>query len=213
MNRPSGTPLSPTNFVGKLNEGGWLVSGGRRVREIAWPLGLPVEEVSLNEGLVKIEAGDRSFEIPNDNIVITDPWTIEVREVLMRQQQRKKIEGGGWQEVPAVGVALRLSNPMIETTILKDREERDRREREERKRLEADELEAARQQFVAKLTSEFVGKTVTRIDTITDKYRLDNLLIEFEDGSGLSIELEAEEPGSWINVNGVQLDNFKSQSR
>ena len=93
MNRHS-VSLSSTELLGKLNDGGWVVSGGRQAREFGFSPKLPVVKASLLGEMLKIEASDRSFEVPSDNIVLADPWTVEIRHTFMRSQQRKKIEGG-----------------------------------------------------------------------------------------------------------------------
>ncbi|QQG46102.1 MAG: hypothetical protein HYY55_04030 [Candidatus Niyogibacteria bacterium] len=204
MNRHS-TSLSPIELVNKLNEGGWVVSGGHQVRELGFSPNPQVVGASLFGELVKIESGDRSFEVPSDNIALTDPWTVEIRHTFMRKQQRKKIEGGGWREVPAVGIALYVSNPTLKETIRRDYEARAQREKEERERRRAEAHEAARQQFVAKLTSEFVGKKLTEIDVVGE-----NLHIKFEDGSELSAKLDGGDCyDAWINVNNISLRDFE----
>lgn len=207
MNRHS-TSLSSTELVNKLNEGGWVVSGGHQARELGFSPKLPVVKASLLGETLKIEGENRSFEVPSNDIALTDPWTVEIRHTFMRSQQRKKIEGGGWHEVPAVGVALQVSNPTFEKTIRKDREARAQREKEEQERQEAKAHEAARQQFVAKLTSEFVGKKLIKIDVIGE-----DLHIEFEDGSKLSAQLDGGDTyDAWINVNNISLRDFERQS-
>ena len=201
-------PLSATELVNKLNESGWIVSGGHQARELGFSPKLPVVRASLLGETLKIESDDRSFEVPSNNIALTDPWTVEIRHTFMRSQQRKKIEGGGWHEVPAVRVSLRVSNPTLEETIRQDREAQAQREKEGRKCSEAEVREAARQQFVAKLTSEFVGKKLTKIDVIDE-----GLHIEFEDGSKLSMQLDGGDPyDAWINVNNISLRSFKRPS-
>lgn len=206
MNR-HGRMLSSTELVNKLNEGGWIISGGYQVREVRFAK-FPVVKASLLGETLKIETRDRSFEVPSNNIVLIDPWIVEIRNTFMRNQQRKKIEGGGWHEVPTVGIALRMSNPTLEETIRKDCEARVQRERQERERREAEAHEVARQQFVAKLTSEFVGKKIAKIEVIGE-----NLYIEFEDGSRLSVQLDGGDTyDAWVSVNNISLYDFKRRS-
>ena len=71
MNR-HGETLSSTELVNKLNEGGWIVSGGHQVQGVSFPK-IPVVKASLLGDTLKIEAGDRNFEVPSENIVLTDP--------------------------------------------------------------------------------------------------------------------------------------------
>ncbi len=197
--------LSATDLVNKLNEGGWVVSGGHQTRELGFSPKLPVVKASLLGETLKIETGDRNFEVPSNNIGLTDPWIVEIHHTFMRNQMRKKIEGGGWHEVPTVGVALQLSNPALEETIRKKLDEQARRMTEELKRKKAEAREAARQQFVAKLTSEFVGKKLTKIDVGGG-----DLHLEFEGGAKLSVELDGGDCyDAWINVNNICLDTFR----
>jgi len=64
--------------------------------------------------------------------------------------------------------------------------------------------ETARQQFAAKLTGEFVGKEVIKIDVIGGG----DLSIVFKDGSVLSIQLDGDDTwNAWITVNNVSLHN------
>ncbi len=67
---------------------------------------------------------------------------------------------------------------------------------------------AARQRFVAKLKNEFVGKKLVNIDVIGE-----DLSLEFEDGSKLSVELDGGDTcDAWINVNEVSLRDFQRPS-
>lgn len=232
MRKPIENRMSAEELVNLINgKSGWIVTGGHKVNDIRLPVaiemeveeptfylpfkkkvavyGLPVTKASLVGGILKIETSDRSFDLPSDNIV-HDPWyarrAVEIRHTYLHRQQRKKIEGGGWHEVPAVGVTLTLRNPVMEEVEKKAREEQYRREEEERERREAEAYEAARQQFVTKLASEFVGKKITKIDVD------ENLHIEFEDGSKLSAVLDGDNTyDAWINVNNTSLRTFKKE--
>ncbi|OGH69587.1 MAG: hypothetical protein A2754_00305 [Candidatus Magasanikbacteria bacterium RIFCSPHIGHO2_01_FULL_47_8] len=198
-----GKSLSPTDLVNKLNEGGWSISGRHLMRGVSFSK-LPVVKALLLGETLKIEVGDSNFDIPSDNIVLVSPWTIEIRETFMRRQQRKKSDGGGWHEVPTVGVTFRVMNLRMAETIQKQNEERVLRENREREDLKAKAYEAARQQFVAKLTSEFVGKKLTKIDVIDE-----NLHIGFEDGSEMFFSLGGGDTyDAYIVVNGTILGSF-----
>jgi deoxyinosine 3'endonuclease (endonuclease V) len=146
-----------------------------------------------------------TFEVPGDNIVTVEEWMIEVRYTLMIKQQRKKVEGGGFVEVPTVGVALRLSNPAREEAAKKARETKERLEREERARREAKRLEELRSGFQEELARKYVGKKIVRIDVYVG-----GLDLTFEDDSGLSIALAGEPyEEMWVEVDNTSLSDFE----
>ncbi|MFA6895640.1 MAG: hypothetical protein WC242_00295 [Candidatus Paceibacterota bacterium] len=202
--RYHGELLDALTFVEQLNAAGWVASAG-----IPWKLQeLPVTKASLSGETLKIEVGGHSFELPSDRILLVDPWTVKVLHTVMRRQQRKMIDGGGWHEVPGIGVAFSVRNPALEESIRRVRDEKARREEEERQRREAAEHEAKRQEFVARLTQDFVGKKLARIDVVGE-----DLHLEFDDGSKLSIELAGGDTyDAWIDVNGISLHCFKADT-
>ncbi len=190
-------------LVAKLNSGGWFVTGGHNVGPI-FPK-LPVIRAFLEGDTLKVETADRNFEAPANNIAFC-AWEAEVRHTYIDRQLKKKIEGGGFREVTRVGCALRLVNPTIEEAARKARYEANRRRMEEELRKVDEELEVKKQAFVAKLTSEFVGKVPTAFNVDGG-----DLTITFEGGSTLSIALHGGDTwDAWIAVNEVSLEDFKS---
>jgi len=203
--------LTPDQLLEKFNDGGWILAGGRKMREagLKWPSpSLPLVEMLLVDETLTVKAIDHSFEfeVTGNDIILTKPWNIEIRQVYMRRQQRKKVDGGGWHEVPAMGVALRFYNPTLREAIEKEQQELAQREKAEREHLQAVSIETARQEFVTKLTQDHVGKRLTEINVDSDGC----LYLKFEDGSDISIELDGGDLYDvWINVNGISLDTFK----
>ena len=181
---PQGSLLPAEEFVEKLNAGGWITWGGHEVRHDSQQE--PVTKASLVKGTVRIEVSGRSFELPSNNIRIVDPWRIDIHSVYVRTQQRKKIEGGGWHEVPVVGLALRLQNPTLEEVTRKAWEEEARREKEEEKRQEAEACDARRQAFVSELAGSFVGKELSEVEVIEGS----KLQLRFNDGSVVVVASE-----------------------
>lgn len=201
-----GKTLSPTELVSKLNEGGWIVSGGHKVREVVFPR-LPVVKASLLGETLKIEAGDRSFDVPSDNIALIHPWTIKIRHTFMASQQRKKIEGGGWHKVPAVRIALLVNNPTLEENARKTRQDEARRQKEESDRREAEALADRQQKFSSSINAEFADKKLIKIE-VADKWKLRLL---FEDNSTIEIDSEICDcyyAGGSAVVNGISLRSF-----
>lgn len=202
-----GTSLSPQELVNKLNEGGWIISGGHLVRETGFPK-FSIIKASLHGETLKIETSERSFEVPNDNIILINRWTAEIRHTFMRNQQRKKIEGGGWHEVPAIGVALRVSNPTLEENARKARDEEVRREEEEKARRAAEEFAARREQFITSINAGFAGKKLVKIEVVKEC----ELRLLFEDNSMIEIDSDLGDCcgyncGSAV-VNGVSLHSY-----
>lgn len=215
MNPYYGKPLSASELVDKLNEGGWFVTGGRNARDFGFSPKLAVIKTALDGETLKVETAERSFEAPAGNIASSDPWAIGILQTFTRQEQRKKIEGGGWREVPFVGAALLVGNPTLEVAVKKEREEQAKREKEEKERKAVEELNARRNNFIANLTAGFVGKTLVEV-AVTGEYH-QGLQFEFDDGSVITIGSDIGDCcgyncGSAV-VNGVSLDTFKRQSR
>lgn len=200
--------LSSKELESKLNEGGWIVSGGHQARELGFSPKLPVVKASLLGETLKIETGDRSFEVPSDNIVFFNPWAVEIRNTFMRRQQCKKIDGGGWHEVPTVGIALRVSNPTLEETIRKDCEAQAKRKKEDQEGREAEALANRRQQFSANINAKFAGMKLIKIEVV-DEWKLQFL---FEDNSTIEIASEVCDcyfAGGSAVVNGIALKGFQ----
>ncbi|TSC89884.1 MAG: hypothetical protein G01um10143_374 [Parcubacteria group bacterium Gr01-1014_3] len=212
-----GTPLSAEKLIEKLNEGGWIVSGGHRVRGASFP-NFPVIKAHLlgDEPKLMIETHKGNFEVPSDRIAIINPYTAVIRHTFMRKEQRKKIDGGGWREVPAVGVALEVSYPKIRKDFQKAQEEnarlQDRRSQRAKVTAEtrrANKLKKSRQEFAAKLCSKFGGKTIAPdgIDLIENG--VEGIELKFTDGTKISIELDGGDTwDAWIMVNKNDLSKF-----
>lgn len=183
--------LSLTELVSKLNEGGWIVSGGRQTRELGFQLKLPVIKALLLEKTLKIETRNRSFEVPNDNIFIIDSWIVEVRHTFMLNQQRKKIEGGGWREVPTVGVALRMSNPEIERLYREAEKAKERRACEARQQANRRRRTTEIQQFLASISEQFVGEKINAFQFLDWNEEVGPaLIVMFEGGKTMSFKFE-----------------------
>lgn len=225
-----GFPLSAWKLVEKLNEGGWVVSGGRRVRGISAP-NFPVIKAHLlgNEATktVMIETNEGTVELPGDRIAMVNPYTAVIRHTFMRKEQRSKIEGGGWREVPAVGVALEIQHVATaeeqrkiraeeqrrqdEINAEAERRQREESEREEEKRRqrEAEALVTRRQEFVNNLNAKFAGKRPLKIEVFEGT----KLRILFEGDSTIEIGSDISDCcgynwGSAV-VNGVSLRDFR----
>lgn len=182
-----------------------LSRGGHYVRDLGFTR-LPVVDASDAGELVKISVADRTFEVQSNNIILTDPWVIELRHTFMRRQQRKKIEGGGWHEVPTRGVALQLTNPALEESVKKARADEKQRQKEEQDRRDAEAREAAKQQFLSQLTGEFVGKKLTKINA-----GVGELQLEFEGGARMSVVLHGDDLyNAGVAVNRVDLGSFET---
>ncbi len=207
--------LVARELVNNLNEGGWFVTGGHLVHDISSPK-FPVIKASFLGETLKIETSDRSFDVPSDNIVFINEWTASIRHAFQVKQQRKKIEGGGWREVPAEGTALYVQNPTFEENARKSaqsaRDEKERRQKKEKADREAEALADRRRQFSANIHDEFVGKKLDKIEVVKvveeDGFKLRLL---FKDSSAIEITSKVCECyyyGGAAVVNGISLRNF-----
>lgn len=210
-----GTSLSPTELVNKLNDGGWIVSGGHQVRELGFSPKLPVVRASLLGETLKIETGDRNFEVPSDNIVLINPWTAEINHTFMRRQQRKKIEGGGWHEVPAVRVVLRVTNPEIEKSWREAQEAEAKCAREKRQEANRQRRTTEMKQFLASI-KRFVGEKITDFQLLDWDEGGPALIVKFESGNTMRFEFDMNDcEGGYCcataKVNGTSL-RFEPES-
>ncbi len=118
--------LSLAELVNKLNEGGWVVWGGREARKLGIRAGacLTIIKVSLIGILVRIDTPEHSFEMPTEFISIPDPGRVYFYCMAVEKRQRKKIDGGGWYEAPVVKEALELYSPSLSEAATMDHKNR-----------------------------------------------------------------------------------------
>jgi hypothetical protein len=174
------TQLNPSTLSEIIGQGGWIVTDGRCVENIMFPH-LPVTQHRISGGKLLVETTDRGFELPVDNVTLTNPWTIEVSAFHMVRVEKKKIHGGGWQEVPKLHVALRLENPAI-----KEAEGRRRKEEAAERQMQRQEaLAAERHKLAERLMSEFGNKKLVGL-----KIEPFGATLKFEDGGELLFELD-----------------------
>lgn len=198
--------LSGEELVALLNGGGWEVVGGREMRdEGGFMPHYAVVNASVTGGRLSIATVVSTFQFSDFDIAVVEEWLVEVRCSFMRRQQRKKIEGGGFVEVPAVGVALRLANPAIEEAAKKEREATARKNEEERRQREAAEREANEWAFAERLTKEYGGKKLVYVSVFCE-----TITLQFDDGSELVISQEGGDLyDAWINVNEISIRTFE----
>lgn len=231
-----GQKLSPEELVDKLNEGGWFVTGGRKFKELpAGPI-LLVRSASFFGGAIGIQTVDENhrvlfgnggkhlFEVVSDDIALVNSCTIKIRNMATQKLQRKKVDGGGWYEVPVVGLTLLLSHEATKADIQRKKEEDCRRWDEERKLRDAKEAEEEKERerqrviavkewgalFLARLEADFSGKKLVKFEGFEGAYPGVRLI--FEDGSQMEITTN-----DWIwrlgrgsaCVHGYSLQDFK----
>ena len=209
--------LSGEELVALVSGGGWEVVGGRaipRKENGYFPPASPVVQALLLGGALRVATGVGTFDLSSDNIVVVEDWMIEVRCTFMRRQQRKKVDGGGFVDVPTVGVALRLSNPKLEKAAKMAREVEAQRNKKVRQRSEKRRYVKKSDKFEAELAEKYVGKKLVGIELYYGGLRL-----RFENGPELTIELNDDALSGyhmdevWNDVNGISLDTFKASGR
>lgn len=202
--------MTAEELVKVLNGGEWVVCGGREIRDEKGftPL-FSVVKASMAEGKLSIATDVRTFEVPSDRIVLVEEWLIEVRCEFMSRQQRKKVDGGGFVEVPTIGVALRLKNPAMEEAAKKAQEAAARQREEERQQREATEREANERAFDEKLMKQYGGKKLVGVTVMGG-----NLSLTFKGDDGTEEVMFIDLAGgdlydAWINVNEISLCTFE----
>src|SRR3989339_1052835 len=197
--------ISGEELVALLNGGGWEAVGGREMRNEGGFL--PNEQVvkaSVVAEKLSVTTDVRTFDLPSDNIVVVEEWLVEVRCSFMRRQQRKKVDGGGFVEVPAVGVALQLSNPELEKAAKAVRDAEAKKKEEERRQREEKAYAEKCAKFQEELAKKFVGRKLVSIEV------QGGLLLRFEDGEKLFVELDGGDTyDAWIDVNGISLNTLE----
>ena len=117
--------ISPVELVKKLStEAGWICTGGEEVGRI------PHDEsnilgVSSFDNLVTFEFRDRAerVTVTGDDIVLVEPWIIQVNQNYPRRQQKKAEDGGGWHNVLVPVAAVRLRNKEIQRVVVEERKQ------------------------------------------------------------------------------------------
>lgn len=205
-----GKKMTAEELVQLLNGGGWWVRGRRETCPelkgcfFVVPLHSVVNASVVGEKLL-VTTEVRTFELPSDKIFVVKAGVIEVRCEYMRRQQRKKVDGGGFVEVPTIGVALRLNNPAMEEAAKKVQAAEERKKKEERLRREEEERHANQQAFGEKLTKDYLGRKVVRVSVASN-----TITVEFEDGSDLFVSLAGGDIyDAWLNVNEISLCTFE----
>lgn len=223
--------LTPAQFIEKINAGGWF-----RFNPTAYStLGCrgyfqPVKKVKFVGDVLTV-----------DNITVNSPsvfWSqsqpnqILIKEPYIRQEQKKKVDGGGWREIPSTRVALRLVDDEF-VRLAKEasarRKEQKRQQAEERERREtARKVAKAKQkeedeknrlvrgvQFLATLNEKYRGKRLVADQPI--KLEGQTLVLQFENGETIKIDLFDSGEDWYYNsshliVNDISTESFKSES-
>lgn len=103
-----------------LNEG-WEVTGGEAIgKYLPYQKRLVIDIWDdFGEDLVLIDLPDKIVEVPADNIVMAEPWLIQILQPVTRLEARKQKEGGGTHEVTRLVAAVRLRNPTLQKKLAK----------------------------------------------------------------------------------------------
>lgn len=221
--------LTLAQLVYKLEAGGWF-----RFNPTAYSsLGCrgsfqPVKRVELVGDILTV-----------DNIIVNSPsvfWSqpnqILIKEPYIRREQKKKIDGGGWREIPSTRVALRLVNDEFvrlakEASAHRKEQERQRAEVRERREVARKVAEAKQKeedeenclargiQFLATLNEKYRGKRLVADQPI--KLEGQTLVLQFENGETLKVDLFDSGEDWYYNpshliVNDISTKSFTGES-
>lgn len=215
-------PMNAAECLSTLNAGGWMVTGGREIGSSGIKFRISVKEASLDEGKIRVVTEKGVYEAPVENIISSDNGQrIMVLGVYTKKEQKKQIDGGGWCDVEYTTPALKFQTHASLIAADYAREERQkraeeelkkwheeqRRRNEEQNRLQEEARKTRQEKFARELSDKFVGKKITEIDVVGE-----DLHIEFEDGSKLSVVLDGSDTyGAWIEVNNISLRTFRKE--
>ncbi len=174
-----------------INEGGWIATSGHFLQELGgskatW---LYARAKISPTGSVLITAGDVTVDLPSDKIVRLDAWRIEIVRTHMVAQQKKKVDGGGWHDVPKDGCALRLINRAIELADTAEQERLAVMDLAARKSANEARRVEERRELLADLQA-FVGRTVTGFRLKESEDGDPQLIVEFGEHNSLSVAFD-----------------------
>lgn len=102
----------------RLNEG-WEVTGGEAIGKELRPQKQLVIDVLDFGDTVLIDLPNNIVEAPSDNIILVEPWLIQILQPITRLEAKKQREGGGTREVTRLVAAVRLRNPTLQKKLAK----------------------------------------------------------------------------------------------
>ena len=174
-----------------INEGGWTAASGHCLEELGGSkaIWLYVRAKISPTGSVLITAGGVTIDLPSDKIVRLDAWRIEIVRTHMVPQQRKKVDGGGWHDVPKDGPALRLTNRAIELAHTAESERAAAEDLRLRQEANAARRSEGKRLLLADLNA-FVGQTVTGFRLEESEDGDPQLIVEFGEYNSLSVAFD-----------------------
>lgn len=169
-----------------INEGGWTATSGHFLEELGgsnatW---LYARAKISPMGSVLITAGDVTVDLPSGKIVRLDAWRIEIVRTHLVSQQRKRVDGGGWHDVPKDGPALRLTNRAIELAHTAENERAAAEDLKLRQGANVARRSEEKRLLLANLNA-FVGQTVTAF-SVEDEV----VVVHFGDNNSLTFEFD-----------------------
>ncbi len=218
--------LTPAQLVEKLNAGGWfrfhpLSFSTCGCRGSFWP----TEKAELVDDVLTIG----NITVKQPSMVWLQQDQILVKEPYIRREQKKKVDGGGWREIPSIRIVLRLVNENFVHLARKEsafRKEQERQKNAERERMEVvrkvaeakkkEEEEQARLargvQFLNALNEHYQGKKLAIESPIQTEEQ--TLVLKFEDGDILRVVLfdASDYYPSHLIVNEISTESFMAES-
>ena len=139
----------------------------------------------------------------------------------IRKEQRKKIDGGGFNEIPYMGVSHRLVHIPTLTAAREERRRQDTEAQEalvlkkevERERVKMERERAAKEakarieSFLGALKNVLLGAKLTEIVAGQDF-----LVLRFDNGHTMEVHsYDYEQYCSWLSINGIRMDDGQPQ--
>lgn len=113
--------LTAADLVRKLmTEQGWICTGGEEIGRV-WHDAPNIGGVWASENLVSLTINDQIVMVSGDNMVLVEPWMIQVYQNYIRRLQKPRNLGGAWYEAEIPIAAIRLRNPSIQRIVIAER--------------------------------------------------------------------------------------------
>src|SRR3989344_523954 len=212
--------LTPAQLVYMLSIASWF-------RPVAFDSFVPVKSVKFNGYSLVVD----SITVNHPSVFLVEYGKIVVTEPYIRREQKSKVDGGGWREIPSTRVIFRFVDENFirlakEASAYRKEQERQRkedRERQEvaRKAAEAKQREKNEQkrlargfQFLASLNEKYKGKKLA--DQQPVKLEEQTLTLQFEDGDILKVDLY-DSGDNWyyrsshLIVNEISAESFEAE--
>ncbi len=222
-NDQTDSPISLAALAEMVNRGGW------HFRRPGYPeyVFSPIKEATSLCDLLRLD----EVRVDQATVTLMPDGLIRVCVPHVRREQKKKADGGGWREIPALRVAHHLVNDAYiscyKDGLARKKEEKqrqqeeaerlaaERRGQEARAREEEERLRLARGvKFLAHLNEQYRGKRLSPDQPL--RLEGQTLTLTFDDDTHLTVDLfDARDDGYYeegrLILNGVSTLSFQHE--